>query len=101
MGGDIADTATVGEAYVIRTSTGGASWSVGGRLTFAGAAFGVAYVANDTVVATGPRGASWSPDGGLTWQPLDSLSHWSVAFGPSGTGWMVGPGGRITRVRFR
>jgi photosystem II stability/assembly factor-like uncharacterized protein len=102
VGGDILDTATVGANYVIRTLDGGASWTVGGTLAFAGAAYGAAFVpSTDTAVAVGPRGASWTPDGGRTWQPLDTVSHWSVAFAPSGTGWMVGPRGRITRVRFR
>lgn len=100
VGGDLADTLTVGRDYVVITRDGGASWSAGGALSFAGAAYGAAFVpgAGATVVAVGPRGASWSTDGGQSWQPLDSLSHWSVGFASPQAGWMVGPQGRITKI---
>ena len=47
-----------------------------------------------------PKGSAWSPDDGASWKSLDGRSHWSVAFGPDGAGWMVGPEGRVTKIRF-
>lgn len=101
VGGDIVDTLKVRPDNVIRTSDGGASWSSGGTLSFPGVAYGVAFVpgADSTAVAVGPRGACWTQDGGRSWMPLDTLSHWSVAFASRDAGWMVGPGGRITKLR--
>ena len=85
------------------TVDGGASWTLAGRPTLAGAVYGAAYVPGvsaPTVVAVGPKGADYSSDDGTTWISLDTRKYWSVGFGPSGTGWMVGPEGRITKVRF-
>lgn len=100
-GGDIADTASLAAHRVVITTDGGATWLVGGAVTFAGPIYGAAFVRGGgaTAVAVGPRGASWSSDSGRSWMPLDSLSHWSVAFVSPADGWMVGPGGRITKVR--
>ena len=98
-GGDIADTLATATRVVI-TSDGGASWRGGGTPTFRGAVYGVAFAPGTAnVVAVGPSGASWSRDGGKTWLPLDAPHHWSVAFANATTGWMVGPGGRVTKIR--
>jgi photosystem II stability/assembly factor-like uncharacterized protein len=101
VGGDIG-RADGDSATVVFTTDGGRSWTMGGHLTFAGAAYGVAYVpgSGTRVVAVGPKGASWSPDQGRTWQPLDSLAYWSVGFADHKAGWLVGPAGRITKVGF-
>lgn len=99
VGGDIGDTTKVTD-NVIMTRDGGATWTVGGKLTFSGAAYGAAYVKGTTgsAVAVGPNGASLTHDDGRTWTPLDKESYWSVAFGANRTGYMVGPKGRITKV---
>ena len=101
VGGDIAKNDTWTD-NVVRTVDGGRTWSLEAHPTFQGAAFGAAYVPGTpaTVVAVGPKGASWSPDDGRTWQPLDTLAYWSVGFAGRAAGWLVGPGGRITRVSF-
>jgi len=101
VGGDLADTLLARPDNVIISHDGGATWTNGGRLTFVGPAYGGAVVPGTpaTVVAVGPRGASWSVDGGVNWLPLDTTSHWSVAFAGKAAGWMVGPQGRITKVR--
>lgn len=101
-GGDLVDTASRAAHRVVVTADGGVTWTAGGAVTFPGAIYGAAFVpeAAGSVVAVGPRGASWSRDGGRSWEALDSLSHWSVAFAPGATGWMVGPQGRITRIRW-
>ena len=80
----------------------GATWSVGGDLTMPGPVYGAALAPGrpGLVVAVGPRGVDWSADGGLSWQPGDTRTHWAVAFTPDGTGWAVGPQGRVHRLRF-
>jgi len=100
-GGDIAKN-DIWTDNVVRTGDGGRSWTLGTRPTFPGPIYGMVYVPRTplSVVAVGPRGASWSPDDGMTWQPLDSLSYWSVGFAGPEAGWLVGPGGRITKVTF-
>ena len=98
-GGDLADT-TATPNRVVLTADGGATWAPGGAPSFRGAVFGAAFVPGGTAaVAVGPLGASWSRDGGRSWLPLDTLSHWSVAFTSASVGWMVGPAGRITKIQ--
>jgi photosystem II stability/assembly factor-like uncharacterized protein len=101
VGGDITknDDST---DNVVHTSDGGTTWTLGARPTFTGPIFGAVYVpgASGTVVAVGPKGASWSRDDGRSWQALDTLNYWSVGFAGRTAGWMVGPGGRITKVSF-
>jgi photosystem II stability/assembly factor-like uncharacterized protein len=99
VGGDISDTTKVTD-NVIMTRDGGSSWTVGGKLTCSGAAFGFAYVpaGNGVAVAVGPSGASLTADDGRSWRAIDSLSYWSVTFSANRTGYMVGPKGRITKV---
>ncbi len=62
---------------------GGAAWSHGERIL---------------LVATGPSGVVATDDRGENWQVVATDSHWAVALTPSGIGWAVGPGGRITRL---
>jgi hypothetical protein len=101
-GGPLGDAEAVTENVVI-TADGGRTWRAGGRPTFTGAVFGAAFVpgAGATLVAVGPKGSSLSRDGGQTWAALDSLAYWGIGFSPSGTGWITGPGGRITRIATR
>jgi photosystem II stability/assembly factor-like uncharacterized protein len=98
-GGDITADAPSTD-NVITTQDGGLTWAVAGRPTFPGPVYGAVYVPGTEamVVAVGPFGASWSRDDGHTWMPIDSLSYWSVAFAARDAGWLVGPGGRITRI---
>ena len=102
LGGPLGDADAVTDNVVI-TADGGRTWRAGGRPTFTGAVFGAAFVpgAGATLVAVGPKGSSLSRDGGETWAALDSLAYWGIGFSPSGTGWITGPGGRITRVSTR
>jgi photosystem II stability/assembly factor-like uncharacterized protein len=101
VGGDIGRAGGMTD-NVVRTEDGGATWTLGGRPTFEGAIYGAAYVPGSTpmLVAVGPRGASVSRDDGRTWVTLDTLGYWSADFASRTAGWIVGPGGRITRVSF-
>jgi photosystem II stability/assembly factor-like uncharacterized protein len=98
LGGDLAAP----DAYrdnIARTEDGGRTWTSGGRPPFAGPVFGSAYLPGDppALVALGPNGAALSRDDGRTWTALSALGYWAV--GAVGRrGWMVGPGGRITRL---
>lgn len=99
-GGDFSDTLTLDPKRIVLSSDGGATWQLGGGPTFIGSVFGAAFATGTaTAVAVGPRGASWSRDGGKSWTVLDTQSYWSVAFGSASAGWMVGPAGRITKIR--
>lgn len=88
---------------VARTTDGGRSWTLGGRPPFPGAVYGAAYAPGSTppvLVAVGPKGAALSRDDGATWTLISTQGHWAVAFGGPALGWMVGAGGRITRIAF-
>ena len=102
VGGAIGGTATGPRAA--RTTDGGKTWLVITDPTFAGPAYGVAYTrvrGKPVLVVVGPGGASYSVNDGDTWIQLDAAPYWSVGFGPRGTGWMVGPSGRVVRIDWR
>ena len=87
---------------VIVTDDGGRTWRLAGRPPFTGSVYGLAFVPGHgrTVVAVSPKGAGWSGDGGATWERLAEGDYWGISFGKDGSGWIAGPGGRISRVRF-
>jgi len=102
LGGDLG----VSDAFrdnVARTADGGRTWTLRGRPPFPGAVYGSSYapaVTPPVLVAVGPRGAALSRDDGATWTGLSADGYWAVAFAGSRRAWMVGPGGRITRLEF-
>ena len=102
VGGAIGGTAT--GPRVARTSDGGETWTVVNEPPIVGALYGAAYAVRGgraLLVAVGPGGAAWSADDGETWAMLDGAPYWSVGFGLGGTGWMVGPKGRVVRIDWR
>jgi len=102
VGGAISGTATGPRAA--RTTDGGATWTVIADPPIVGALYGAAYAVRGDramLVAVGPGGAAWSTDDGDTWAMLDTAPYWSVGFGWTGTGWMVGPKGRVVRIDWR
>jgi photosystem II stability/assembly factor-like uncharacterized protein len=100
-GGNLQKEDSVSDNVAV-TRDGGRTWALGGHPPVPGAIYGLAYVRarRRTVVAVGPKGSAWSADDGATWTALDGRNHWSVAFGETPVGWMVGPEGRITKLTF-
>jgi len=99
LGGSLDNRAT--GPRTATTRDGGRTWQTAGEPTFAGAVYGAAYAhVGDAwvLVAVGPGGASLSHDDGATWLPMAEGAFWSVGFAPDGTGWLVGPRGRVVRV---
>lgn len=100
VGGDISEPDTE-QPNVATTTDGGASWKLPTSPPFAGPIYGVAHIAGSTepgYVVVGPKGAAVTLDGAHTWQQISDESYWSVAFAPSGRGFMVGPEGRIATI---
>ena len=100
VGGNIGDPEGRTDNVAL-TADGGRTWTLAGRPTIAGAFYGGLYVPGvdaPWVVGVGPAGADYSVDNGLTWMSLDTLSYWAVGFATPTAGWLVGPGGRITKV---
>jgi len=99
-GGDISTPDAYDDTVAVSEDAGESWWLVAGP-TFPGAVYGIAYVPGArtlTLVAVGPGGASYSIDNGSTWASISADSYWSLAFTPSGTGFLVGPDGRLTRL---
>ena len=95
--------ATPSDTIIAVTADGGATWSVRPRPAMRGGVSGGAYVSSDSraIVAAGFTGASYSADEGRSWVPLDTANYWGIGFAPSGrVGWIVGRGGRVTRLTF-
>jgi photosystem II stability/assembly factor-like uncharacterized protein len=101
LGGDISLPDSMRDNVAL-TQDGGATWELGGRPSFTGAAYGAAWVPHaprPTLLAVGPRGVSVSADGGRGWMPVDTLNHWGIGVASPRHGWITGPGGRIHHVR--
>ena len=101
FGGDVGSPETP-TASVAVTTDGGRTWELAGRPERPGAVYGGAFVPGaptPTMFVVGPSGLAWSADFGVTWTTADTTDHWGVSFAGDGTGWAVGAGGRITRIR--
>ncbi len=101
-GGDIGDLNNKVPNIAI-TTDGGKTWSMKSSPGMTGAIYGSAYVPGrltPTVIVVSPKGAEYSITNGGTWMSLSAKSYWAVGFAANGTGWMVGPGGRITKLVF-
>lgn len=87
------------EHIVAATKDGGRTWSAVGRTSYvSGAAF---IPASNTVFAVGTKGTRISRDAGATWRTLDTLEYNAVHFAADGTGYAVGPRGRIAKLTKR
>lgn len=102
FGGDLRPEPMVAPRVAV-SSDGGASWAITGEPAIGGAIFGGQWVPGTdppVMVAVAPTGAEYSTDGGQSWEALDSESYWGLGFASPDAGWLVGPGGRITKVGF-
>ncbi len=122
-GGDLDPTAPPFD-QTATSRNGGRTWTITSQQPGVGTVFGLSYAgeegrgreqegehhdgehhdgedSNQTAVVTGPGGSAWTPDEGDTWFTLPGVTgYWGVAFGSPNTGWLVGTGGRILRIRF-
>ena len=82
------------------TEDSGQTWGAGGRLRFAGPAYGSTWLAREVgpvLIVVGPGGVDFSTDWGFTWEALADGDYWGADAGGPGVFWAVGPDGRITR----
>jgi photosystem II stability/assembly factor-like uncharacterized protein len=97
IGGDYTQPAI--DHVVARTTDGGRSWQTVGSTAYVS---GAAYVAGTgTVFAVGTKGTRISRNHGATWATLDTLEYNAVDVAADGTGFAVGPRGRIGRLSLR
>ena len=84
----------------------GAAVSFDGGVTFEprlsppipGATYGGAAV-GDVLTAVSPQGGRISFDLGQSWEPLNGVAAWAIAFAPeTGIGWAAGTQGRVWRI---
>jgi hypothetical protein len=102
FGGSLNPDAEPGPRVAISTD-GGKSWTVAGEPTISGAIFGGSWVPGTDaplMAIVAPTGADYSLDGGRRWVSLDTEAYWGIGFASPDAGWLVGPGGRITKVTF-
>ena len=103
LGGDIGAPIRT-DSSAARTADGGRSWQRAASPAFEGPVYGAAHVPGTptpTLVAVGPGGVSYSTDDARSWTALDTTAYWGAAFANPEAGWLAGPEGRLTRVRFR
>jgi photosystem II stability/assembly factor-like uncharacterized protein len=99
-GGDYQQPTLRGRNLAV-TSDGGVTWTLPDSASSpTGYRSAVAFMPGSDgrrLVAVGLTGTDVSRDGGATWVSVDSVSYNSVAFAADGSGWVVGPRGRIAR----
>lgn len=98
VGGDYSKAADPKDNIAI-TADGGKSWTAPSGAPPAGFRSAVAYVpAKKTWIATGTSGSDVSLDNGATWRDFDTGNFNAVSFSPDGSGWAVGPRGRLAKM---
>jgi len=99
-GGDYQQPALRGRNLAV-TTDGGMTWtlvdSVSSPVGYRSAVAFVPKSNGNALVAVGLTGTDISRDGGMSWTPIDSVAYNSVMFAMDGSGWAVGPKGRIAR----
>ena len=85
------------EFVVAVTRDGGSTWQSAGTTAYvSGAAF---VKGTNTIAAVGTKGTRISNDGGFAWMTIDTVEYNAVQFAKDGTGYAVGPRGRIAKIR--
>ena len=98
-GGDYTKDADASHNVAI-TSDAGRTWTEPSGKHPGGFRSAVAYLASRGMwIATGPSGSDVSTDNGNTWKQFDSGSFNAVSFALDGTGWAVGPKGRVALLK--
>ena len=83
-------------SVVAQTKNGGQSWQEAGRTEYVS---GAAMVPGaNALVVVGTKGTRVSTNYGVTWVKIDTLEYNAVQFARDGTGYAVGPRGRIARI---
>jgi len=99
VGGDYAKPADAARNIAI-TSDGGRTWTEPSGQRPGGFRSAVAYLAGRGVwIATGTSGSDVSTDNGSSWEPFDSGAYNAISFAAGGSGWAVGPEGRLAEFR--
>jgi photosystem II stability/assembly factor-like uncharacterized protein len=99
VGGDYTK-ATDGSHNVAITSDGGRTWTEPSGKHPGGFRSAVAFLAGRGMwIATGPSGSDVSTDNGNTWKQFDSGAFNAITFTPEGSGWAVGPKGRLALLK--
>ena len=99
VGGDYTKPEEAASNWAV-SEDGGRSWKAGGGTGPRGYRSAVAHDAAAGVwIATGPAGTEWSRDG-RTFQPVEGEGYHALGFAADGSGWGVGPEGRIARFVF-
>jgi photosystem II stability/assembly factor-like uncharacterized protein len=97
VGGDYTKPAEDRDNIAV-THDGGKTWSAPTGPRPAGYRSAVAFIPGSSrAIATGPSGSDMSF--GEAWKPLASEGYNAMSFSISGTGWAVGPQGKIARIR--
>jgi photosystem II stability/assembly factor-like uncharacterized protein len=101
VGGDYSKAADPLNNIAI-TTDGGQTWTAPAGQPPAGFRSAVAYVSDKKIwIASGPSGSDISLDNGATWKQFDATGYNAIGFLSSGTGWAVGPRGRIAAFQFK
>ena len=98
VGGDYSKPADPKDNLAL-SSDGGQTWNIHVQGQPAGFRSAVTYVAKKNAwIATGTSGSDISLDNGVTWRTFDTGNFNALSFAPDGSGWAVGPRGRIAKM---
>jgi photosystem II stability/assembly factor-like uncharacterized protein len=101
VGGDYSKAAD-NKDNIAMTSDGGKTWKAAGEARPAGFRSAVVYVPSKKAwIAAGPSGSDISTDGGASWRNFDTANLNAVSFAPDGSGWAVGPRGKIAKIEWK
>ncbi len=100
VGGDYSKAADPKDNIAV-SADGGKTWTAPAGPPPAGFRSAVIYVpAKKAWIASGPSGSDISLDEGKSWKNFDTGNFNAVSFAADGTGWAVGPRGRIGKIEW-
>jgi photosystem II stability/assembly factor-like uncharacterized protein len=99
VGGDFKQLAEISGNIAV-TADGGKTWAAPRGRHPNGYRSAVAYLAKAGVwIAVGTSGSDLSLDAGESWTQFDTAAYNAMSFTPDGSGWAVGPQGKIAEFR--